>query len=126
MGGNRIWKALKWFSRPIEWLRTQGVEGEIRQQERKLINLKNLRYINKQNKITITKEMTKRKGKGKKKEEEKRRGKQVLSRIELRTFFMPGCFITTTPRETHCQDVDNTLLKAFPENFPQCPLYKGD
>lgn len=67
MGGNRIWKALKWFSRPIEWLRMQGVEGEIRQQERKLINLKNLRYINKQNKITITKEMTKHKGKGKKK-----------------------------------------------------------
>ena len=45
----------------------QGVEGEIRQQERKFINLKNLRYINKQNKITITKEMSKRKGKGKKK-----------------------------------------------------------
>ena len=77
MGGNRIWKALKWFSRPIEWLRTgepQGVEGEIRQQERKPINLKNLRYINKQNKITITKKMTKRKGKGKKKK--KRRGEE--------------------------------------------------
>lgn len=77
MGGKRIWKALKWFSRPIEWLRMgerQGVEGEIRQQERKFINLKNLRYINKQNKITITKEMTKCKGKGqKRRREEKRR-----------------------------------------------------
>lgn len=52
MGGKRIWKALKWFSRPIEQLRMeerQGVEGEIRQQERKFINLKNLRYKTKQN-----------------------------------------------------------------------------
>lgn len=84
MGGKRIWKGLKWFSRPIEWLRTgerQGVEGEIRQQERKFINLKNLRYIKLQfkitvYKITITKEMTKRKGKEKKKKkrrEEKRK-----------------------------------------------------
>ena len=59
----------------MEWLRTgerQGVEGEIRQQERKFINLKHVRYINKQNKITITKEMTKRKGKGKKKEEKRK------------------------------------------------------
>ena len=126
MGGKRIWKALKWFSRPIERLRMgerQGVEGEIRQQERKFINLKNLRYIKKQNKITITKEMTKHKGKGKKKEEEKKRRKQVPPGIELRTFCTPGCFITTTPRETHCQDVDNTLLKAFSlELLPVCPV----
>ena len=115
---------LKWYSRPIEWLRTgerQGVEGEIRQQERKFINLKNSRYINKQNKITITKEMTKRNGKGKKKK--KIRGKQVLPGIELWTFYTPGCFITTMPRETHCQDVDNTLLKAFSlELLPVCPV----
>ena len=124
MGGKRIWKALKWFSRPIERLRMgerQGVEGEIRQQERKFINLKNLRYIKKQNKITITKEMTKHKGKGKKKEEEKKRRKQVPPGIELRTFCTPGCFITTTPRETHCQDVDNTLLKAF--SLELLPVY---
>ena len=119
MGGKRIWKVLKWNSKPIEWLRMgerQGVEGEIRQQERKFINLKHVRYINKQNKITITKEMTKHKGKGKKK---KRRGKQVLPGIELWTFCTPGCFITTMPRETNCQDVDNTLLKAFSLELPQ-------
>lgn len=124
MGGKWIWKVLKWYSRPIEWLRTgerQGVEGEIRQQERKFINLKNLRYINKQNKITMTKEMTKRNGKGKKKK--KRRGKQVLPRIKLWTLYTPGCFITTMPRETHCQDVDNTLLKAFSLELPPvCPV----
>lgn len=83
MGGKRIWKVLKWNSKPIEWLRTgerQGVEGEIRQQERKFINLKHVRYINKQNKITITKEMTKRKGKGKKKEEEKRKTSSARNR----------------------------------------------
>lgn len=130
MGGKQIWKEVKWFSRPIEWLRMgqrQGVEREIRQQERKFINLKNLRYIKKQNKITITKEMTKRKGKGKgkkkKRREEKRRGKQVLPRIKLWTFYMPGCFITTTPCKTHCQDVDNTLLKAFSLELPPvCPV----
>lgn len=84
MGGKRIWKALKWFSRPIEWLRMgerQGVEGEIRQQERKFINLKNLRYIKKQNKITITKEMTKCKGKGhKRRREEKRKTSSARNR----------------------------------------------
>lgn len=85
MGGKRIWKALKWFSRPIEWLRAgerQGVEGEIRQQKRKFINLKNLRYINKQNKITVTKEMTKCKGKEKQKKrrEEKRKTSSALNR----------------------------------------------
>jgi len=78
MGGKQIWKVLKWFSRPIERLRTgerQGVEGEIRQQGIKFINLKNLSHIKKKNKITITKEKTKRKGKGKKKRrrEEKNR-----------------------------------------------------
>ena len=64
---------LKWNSKPIEWLRTgeqQGVEGEIRQQERKFINLKHVRYINKRNKITITKEMTKRKKEKKRRREE--------------------------------------------------------
>lgn len=93
MGGKWIWKVLKWYSRPIEWLRTgerQGVEGEIRQQERKFINLKNLRYINKQNKITMTKEMTKRNGKGKKKEEEKRKTSsarnQTLDLVHARLF----------------------------------------
>ena len=64
---------------------------------------------------------TKRKGKEKRKE--KKRKKQVLPRIELRTFRTPGRFVVTTPLETHSKMFDNILLKAFSLEFPASAPY---
>ena len=72
-----------------------------------------LLYINKkQNKTTITKKKTKCKEKEKKRKGEKKK-KRVFPRIERGTFRTPCHFVTTMPRETHCEKVDNILLKAF-------------
>ena len=73
-----------------------------------------LLYINKkQNKTTITKKKTKCKEKEKKKKRREEKKKRVLPRIERGTFRTPCHFVTTMPRETHCEKVDNILLKAF-------------
>ena len=74
-----------------------------------------LLYINKkQNKTTITKKKTKCKEKEKKKKKRREEKKKwVLPRIERGTFRTPCHFVTTRPRETHCEKVDNILLKAF-------------
>ena len=63
------------------------------------------RAIKKQN----TKKKTSPKGKQKKRKE-----KQVLPGIKLWNSYVPGYFITTMPCETHCEGIDNVLLKAFP------------
>ena len=63
--------------------------------------------------------------KEKKKREKKKRSEeenQIIPGIELGTLYAPGCFVTTTPRATHCECVDNILLKPFPLGLPLARL----
>ena len=56
---------------------------------------------------TIIKKKTKRKGKEKRREEENQKSN---SRLSAR--------VITTLRETHCEDVDSILLRAFSLKLP--------
>ena len=59
--------------------------------------------------------------KDKKKREKKKRSEeenQIIPGIELVTLYAPGCFVTTTPRATHSENIDNILLKPFPLGLP--------
>ena len=73
---------------------------------------KNFCYIKKQNKTTITKKKTKRKGK-----EKKGRKRRVFPGIELETFCTQGLFVNTTPRETNCESL-------FPRTSSSAPCTK--
>ena len=55
--------------------------------------------------------------KEKKKREKKKRSEEE-NQIILVTLYAPGCFVTTTPRATHCENIDNILLKPFPLGLP--------
>ena len=72
-------------------------------------------YIKKQNKTTITKKKTKCKEKQKK--EKERRKKRGLSGISQPA--SQALFVTTMPHETHCEKIDNVLLKALSLKLPQ-------